>query len=226
VAVVLLVLLTVLLMSFLVAFKPPLPQARSSLYYSVQTGLTAPTWGDGTDCANISNPQSCSVLPAIDIVFTTQSPGTMPVTSLEFYFFCNGTIYLQSSFPNIEYVPSTSHGANFDCTGANANCLGVCGTFNPALDFNHGNPIPFNRLGYFWQIHPNATYLNDGDSIMLFLHKAGYPIDLKTGGADSDDYHGVPPWCFTVANACEIKIAYTGQPATTVLDIPVASLAS
>ena len=223
IAAILMVLMTVVLFFILLSFRPPLPQQQSSLYYSIQSGITAPTWGDLTDCADITNPGSCSQQPAVDIIFSGQSPPTMPVSSLEFYFFCNGTVYLHSTLTNMIYVPSTNHGTNFNCGGTNSNCLGKCGTFDPSQVF--GYQIPFNRLGYFWQLHPNATYLSDGDSIMLYLHSSVYPLDQSHGGYDTDDYHGIPSWCFTVQNACTLKIVYDGPPQAAVLTIPVQSLA-
>lgn len=230
-AVMLLVAITVILAGILYAFKPPVPEATSSLYYSTQAGLTLPTFGDSTDCVNINNPSTCSQLQAVQIVFTTQSPGTMPVGALEFYFLCNGTVYLQSTLPHMLYIPTTSHSANQMCFSGE-NCLGKCGNYDPSQVF--GRLIPFNRLGFFWQLTPNATYLQDGDSIILYIHSAVAPHDCSSSGCspdpDTDDYHGIPAWCFAspsgapATSSCSIEIVYTGSPATTVLTIPVSAL--
>ncbi len=224
IAVTLLVALTVVAGTILWLYKPPVPSQPSTLYYHVETGITAPTWGDLTDCADISNPQTCAVQPALDIIFTTQSPGQMALANIEFVFLCNGTVYLQSTLPGILYIPSTNHGANFNCIGANANCLGKCGTFDPAKIF--GYQIPFNRLGFFWQLSPNATYLQDGDSIVMYIHSQTQPRDVGSSKPDTDDYHGMPPWCFTLMNACTLELVYLGPPAVTVVQIPVQTLAN
>jgi len=230
IAVMLLVAMTVVAASVLYAFKPPVPQATSAVYYTVETGTTAPTWGDLTDCANVNDPSTCSQQPAVDIIFTTQSPGTMPVANLEFYFICNGTIYFQSTLPNMLYIPTTNHGANFNCVGPNANCLGTCGTYNPAQVF--GYSIPFSRLGFFWQLNPNATYLQDGDSIVMYIHSSTSPHDVGSTLPDTDDYHGMPAWCFAKAGSlnppsnCYIKLVYLGPPQATVVDIPVSQLSA
>jgi flagellin-like protein len=231
-AVMLLVAITIILVAFLYAFKPPVPQASSSLYYSTQGGLTLPTFGDSTDCVNILQPSTCSQLQAVQIVFTTQSPGTMPIGSLQFFFLCNGTVYLQSTLPHMLYIPTTSHSVNANCV-AGENCLGKCGVYDPGQVFGH--LIPFNRLGFFWQLVPNATYLQDGDSIILYIHSPVAPHDCSSSGCssapDTDDYHGIPPWCFASpggappASSCSIQIVYTGSPASTVLTIPVSALA-
>lgn len=231
IAVVLLVAITVVLATLLYAFRPPVPQASSALYYSTQGGLTLPTFGDKTDCVNSDDPSTCSQLQAVQIVFTTQSPGTMPVGALQFYFLCNGTTYLQSTLPHMLYIPTTSHAQNFNCV-AGENCLGKCGAYDPGKVF--GYQIPFNRLGFFWQLTPNATYLQDGDSIILYIHSAVAPHDCSSTGCshapDTDDYHGIPAWCFASpsgappTSSCSVQIVYTGSPATTVLTIPVSAL--
>jgi flagellin-like protein len=234
IAIVLLVAMTVVLASVLYAFKPPVPQATSSIYYTVNTGTTAPTWGDLTDCANINDPSTCAQQPAVDIVFTTQSPGTMPVADLVFYFLCNNSVYFESTLPNMLYIPTTNHAANFNCAAQpgfpNGNCLGTCGTYNPANIF--GYSIPFSRLGFFWQLTPNATYLSDGDSIVLYIHSTTAPHDVGSTNPDTDDYHGIPAWCFAAPgtlnppNLCSIELEYTGPPQAIVVDIPVSQLAA
>ncbi len=230
IAVMLLVAMTVIAAAVLFAFKPPIPTAPSTIYYTVENGVTAPTWGDLTDCANIDDPSTCAQQPAVDIIFTTQSPSTMPLSSIEFYFICNGTVYFQASLPNMLYVPTTNHAANFNCVGASSNCLGVCGDYNPAKVF--GTDIPFSRLGFFWPLNANETYLTDGDSIVMYIHSDKVPEDVNNPKpGDPDDYHGMPSWCFPAAGAvnspsnCEIELVYEGPPQAVVLTIPVATLA-
>ena len=237
IAIILLVAMTIVLVAVLAAFKPPVPTATSAIYYTIDTGTTAPTWGDLTDCANIDDPSTCSQQPAVDIVFTTQSPGTMPVADLDFYFICNGTVYFESTLPNMLYIPTTNHAANFNCVEPGGNCLQTCGNYNPSAVF--GYDIPFSRLGFFWQLTPNATYLSDGDSIVMYVHDTTSPKDTgdesctgAQGVCDTDDYHGMPSWCFAQPgqsnppNNCFIKLVYTGSPQSVVLTIPVAELSS
>ena len=229
-AVMLLVAMTVIAAGVLYAFKPPVPQASSSVYYTVQTGTTAPTWGDLTDCSDINDPSSCSQQPAIDIVFTTQSPGKMPVANLMFYFLCNGTIYFKATLPNMLYIPTTNHASNFNCVGPSSNCLGTCGNYDPSKIF--GYKIPFSRLGFFWQLTPNATYLQDGDSIVMYIHSTHSPHDVGSTRPDTDDYHGMPAWCFATPGTpnppsnCFIRLVYLGPPEAVVVDIPVAQLST
>jgi flagellin-like protein len=230
IAVILLVAMTVILAAVLFAFRPPIPSATSAIYYTIDTGTTAPTWGDLTDCANVNDPSTCAQQPAVDLIFTTQSPGTMPVADLDFYFICNGTVYFESSLPNMLYIPTTNHAANFNCVEPGGNCLQKCGKYDPAQVF--GYDIPFSRLGFFWQLTPNATYLSDGDSIVLYVHSTTAPHDVGSTRPDTDDYHGIPAWCFAAPgtlnppNNCSIKIVYTGQPQSTVVDIPVSQLSA
>jgi flagellin-like protein len=230
IAVILLVAMTVVLASVLYAFRPPIPTATSSIYYTVDTGTTAPTWGDLTDCANVNDPSTCAQQPAVDIVFTTQSPGTMPVNELEFIFICNGTVYFESTLPNMIYIPTTNHAANFNCVTPGGNCLQTCGKYNPATVF--GYQIPYSRLGFFWQLTPNATYLSDGDSIVLYIHSTTAPHDVGSTNPDTDDYHGIPAWCFAAPNTpnppnnCKIELIYLGQPQSVLITIPISQLAA
>jgi flagellin-like protein len=230
VAVILLVAMTVVLVAVLAAFRPPVPSSVSSIYYTVDTGTTAPTWGDLTDCANIDDPSTCAQQPAVDIIFTTQSPGTMPVADIDFIFICNGTVYFQSTLPNMLYIPTTNHAANFNCVEPGGNCLQNCGTYNPSEVF--GYDIPFSRLGFFWQLSPNATYLQDGDSIVMYIHSTTAPHDVGSTNPDTDDYHGIPAWCFATPgtanppNLCKIELVYTGSPAAVLVTIPVSQLAA
>ena len=229
--------MTVVLAAVLFAFKPPIPNATSSIYYTVDTGTTAPTWGDLTDCTNINDPSTCSQRPAVDLIFTTQSPGVMPVADLEFIFICNNTVYFDSTLPNMLYIPTTNHAANFNCVQPGGNCLQTCGKYDPAAVF--GYDIPFSRLGFFWQLTPNATYLSDGDSIVLYIHSTTAPKDTgnpgctgSTGLCDTDDYHGIPTWCFAQPgqlnppNNCKIELVYLGQPQSVLVTIPVSELAA
>ncbi len=230
IAVILLVAMTVIAVAILAAFKPPVPTATSAIYYTIDTGTTAPTWGDLTDCSNVNDPSTCAQQPAVDIIFTTQSPGLMPVADLTFYFICNGTVYFESTLPNMLYIPTTNHAANFNCVEPGGNCLQTCGNYNPAEVF--GYDIPFSRLGFFWQLTLNATYLSDGDSIVLYIHSTTAPHDVGSTKPDTDDYHGIPAWCFATPgsnnppNNCYIKIIYSGPPQSTVVYIPVSQLAA
>jgi flagellin-like protein len=229
IAVILLCAMTVVLAAVLYAFKPPVPNAASQIYYTVDTGTTAPTWGDLTDCADSTDPSTCAQQPAVNIVFTTQSPGLMPTADLEFIFICNGTVFFSSTFPNMLYVPTTNHAANFNCVEPGGNCLQTCGKYNPAQVF--GYDIPFSRLGFFNPLNPNATYLQDGDNIVLYIHSTTAPHDVGSTQPDTDDYHGIPAWCFVTASNplnppsnCKIEIVYLGQPQSVLLTIPVSQL--
>jgi flagellin-like protein len=230
IAVILLVAMTVVLASVLFAFKPPLPTATSSIYYTVDTGTTAPTWGDLTDCANVNDPSTCAQQPAVDIIFTTQSPGIMPVADIEFIFICNGTVYFESTLPDMLYIPTTNHASNFNCVEPGGNCLQKCGSYDPAAVF--GYDIPFSRLGFFWQLDPNATYLQDGDSVVMYIHSTTAPHDVGSTNPDTDDYHGIPAWCFAAPgtlnppNLCKIELVYLGQPQSVLVTIPVSQLAA
>ncbi len=202
IATILLVAITVTLVAVLVAFLRPPPLGKpSALYYTVQGGLTEPAWGDGSDCSNVNGAQQCLSLPAFELILTMQAPSGMPLSFLTLYFFCNSTVYLKASLAAMEWVPGTSA-----TPGGNAPQLGHCGSYVPPA-------AAFNRLAFFQQLNPGSTNLIDGDVLVVYAH-------TFTSFKD-DDFHGAPPWCYTVANACLIELVYTGQPSTTVIQVPL-----
>jgi hypothetical protein len=182
---------------------PGLPTAVS---YEVDGNQTVPAWGDGSDCTTTGGVQSCLLLPAFDIVFTEQSPGTLDLSKIQLVFFCNQTVYLQGTLRQVEWVPGTA-----GSPGAGAPQLGRCGSYVPPS-------AAFNRFAYFQQLSPGAGTLKDGDLLVVYAHTFTTFHD--------DDFHGAPAWCYSVPNACEIVIGYSGPPATTLLTIPLYGIAS
>jgi len=182
-----------------------------------------------------------SLLNTSQIIFAAHSPSIIPISEIEFTFVCNNatnsggtTVLLQGSLAEMAWYPGVS-----TLAPANAPTLGWCGNFN-ASNFGGGAyGTAYNRLGMFIPLYPNATLLQNGDTFLLYIHNGGWPLDyqcvdpdlygfLTNGGnpvLDNDDYHGAPPWCFLTPSACTIYITYTGDPQTTLAEIPVYELA-
>lgn len=208
---ILLVAITVVLASLLL-IKPPLPPTPSQLGYYMQQA-TFPTWGDRTDCKTNATTQAlygCFSLPSFQIIITEITPTDIQISSLRFYFFCNGSTYLQASLSSMEWVPGIDQQAP-----AGAPQLGSCGSYTPPN-------AAFNRLAFFVQDIPSLTTLAVGDQIVLVAHSFEYPNcpNLKPGQKPTpqdpcdDDFHGAPSWCYTeTAPNCALEIYY--QPTTT-----------
>jgi hypothetical protein len=195
------------------SLRVPTPPTDISVEYVAEGGETEPAWGDPTDCNNQSIYASCDGIPAFFIVFTAHAPDNLLLTNLDFEIRCNGTSLVNGTFAAMEVIPGT--GAN-PTTGSPA--LGKCGSWSPNPNGNQATY--FNRLSFFEQIDPHARVLNDGDVFVVYQHPLTNFKD-KSGNSPDDDYHGAPPWCFTVPNACTIVITYTAVPVSVIAEIPM-----
>ncbi len=218
--------------SILFAFRPALPPQPSAIYYQAETGPGEPTWGDGSDCKTVNGVQSCAVLPSLDIILTASSPPNVLVSSLYFYLFCNGTVYLSGTLSQITWTPGAAQPAAPLTSpapplppGASTPQLGHCGTYTPPA-------AAFNRLVYFHQLVPGAATVQTGDMIVLYTHTFEPPNcpnpQYKNGVlvACDDDFHGAPTWCYDVQGACNIDLIYGGPPTVSLLQIPLYGLSS
>jgi len=197
-------------------FKIQTPQGSVSVEYVAEGGQSEPAWGDPTDCNSTGIYASCNALPAFFIIFTAHSPESLLLTDLTFGINCNQTSLLAGTFAAMKVVPGT--GAN---PGSGAPKLGNCGSWSPSP---HGTTATyFNRLAYFQQIFTGSAVLKNGDIFVVYEHPLANFCD-RSGHCPDDDYHGAPPWCFTVPGACTITIAYTGQPRTQVAIIPITTI--
>jgi len=200
-------------------YRPPLPPSPMTVQYVAIGSQTEPSWGDPTDCTNSTIYANCDLLPAFFIVFTSHSPENIPLKSLVFDFRCNGTSLVNGTFLAMEVVPGS--GAN---PNAGSPQLGKCGTWTPSPNGNQATY--FNRLTYFQQVSVGAPTLKNGDIYVVYIHpKADFCDTHKpTPYCPDDDFHGAPPWCFTVVGACTIFISYTGNPQQLIATIPVSQL--
>lgn len=195
-------------------FKFALPAKPVAVEYTAQSGLTEPAWGDPTDCGGSTGINAhCDLLPAFAIVFTSHSPDLLLLSSLQFLMVCNGTSLLNGTFNQLEIIPGS--GAN---PAAGAPALGKCGTWKPSTGGNQATY--FNRLAYFQQVYPGSTIMHDGDQFVVYEHPSTVFCDSE-GICPDDDYHGAPPWCFTIVGDCHIDISYVQTPATLIANIPM-----
>lgn len=200
--------------------------------------------------------QTCLPLPAVQIVITSQSPQVIPVANLFLYFFCNGTIYLSASLVAMEWVPgftgTPSAGApklgtcgTYVPPSAAFNRFGYFQQQSPgAKNLIDGDTLVFYSHTFFptycfglpcWLTAAQHTAL----STQAGANANGCPAPQYGSGPQpaangtyqlvkcDDDFHGSPLWCYTVLNACEVLLYFSGSgvSASTVLTIPLYGLA-
>ncbi|HEY6238385.1 MAG TPA: type IV pilin N-terminal domain-containing protein [Thermoplasmata archaeon] len=197
-------------------YRPPLPPSPVTVEYVASGDQSEPAWGDPTDCSNTTINANCDNLPAFFIIFTSHSPDAIPLTSLALELRCNGTSLVNGTFKAMEVVPGS--GAN---PSSSSPKLGKCGTWSPSPIGN--TATYFNRLLYFQQVSVGSPTLKNGDLFVVYTHPAADFCD-RSNHCPDDDFHGAPPWCFTVQSACEILITYTAHPVSLVATIPVWAL--
>jgi flagellin-like protein len=206
-----------------------------------------------------TTPGNFSLLNTTQLIFSSMSAGNIPLDELNFTFICNGnyapapyttdtdTVLLTGTLDEMVWNPGIS-----TTVPANAPLLGYCGGFDMGAEAGAAFGSEFDRLMIFVPIVPfpdgnAATLLNVGDTIYIYVHNGGWPLDYAcvvptqpwAGDAsicpdgtvyhallDVDDYHGTPPWCFNAPGACTIYISYTGNPSTLLATIPVSTLAA
>ncbi|MGA8604163.1 MAG: hypothetical protein WB788_03735 [Thermoplasmata archaeon] len=201
---------------------------------------TTNAWDNGfaNECEFPATSGNYSLLNTTQIIFSASSPLNIPLDEIDMTFVCNGTVLLNGSFASMTWFPgSTSSPA------PNAPTLGYCGSFDAGGFGGGAFSTYYNRLGLFIPIEQGVSVLQSGDTFMLYIHTGGYPLDYACadswisgqyglcggepiGGPifDFDDYHGVPPWCFSGPGQCTIYLTYSGVPSTLLATIPVYTL--
>ena len=229
---------------------PPTGQANWSYPLS---GTSLRTWSSDwyTECYE-SSTGNFSSLNTTEIQITSiTSSQPLQLSQVDLTFTCYNssatggtTVLVTGSLGSMTWIPYESTGP-----AINAPSLSYCGNFDAGgWSFMPGltpaNGTYYNRLGFFEPIQASDTTLRAGDTFYLYLHNGGWPITFLCVAADAgqyplsycphgysytphldfDDYHGVPPWCFTAPGACTIYLTYTGVPSTVLATIPVSSL--
>ncbi|HZY93144.1 MAG TPA: archaellin/type IV pilin N-terminal domain-containing protein [Thermoplasmata archaeon] len=144
------------------SFRVQLPSSTIHIWYQTVSPNTMHPYGDGSDCIDVGSgankTQICQSLPGIDIVVTNFEPSHLPLASLQFYFLCDGTVYLSGSLSEMAWVPGDPRtiGAGNGTTPT----LGNCGTYTPPS-------AAFNRFMYFQQLTPSDPNLEAGDQLVI-----------------------------------------------------------
>jgi len=202
------------------------------------SGANETKWNNGFDseCEYPNVAGNYSLLNTTEIIFSAHSPADIPLADISFTFICNGTVLLTGSFANMTWFPGSSY-----AYPPSAPTLGYCGTFDAGGYGGGAFSTYYNRLGIFDPL-VNDSVLENGDTFILYIHNGGYPLDYacldahmvalyglcatptNTPISDFDDYHGVPPWCFSSPGQCTIYLTYTGTPSALLATIPVYTL--
>lgn len=214
-------------------------QPQGSWHYPLTGSTTIDSWNTGfqNECAYPATSGNYSLLNTTELIVSGFTPSSIPLDDIEMTFICNGTILVNGSLASMTWFPGSSTDP-----APNAPTLGYCGTFDAGGYGGGAFSTYYNRLGLFVPLRPNVTVLEDGDTFILYIHNGGYPLDYActtswivgyyglctsvTNGPinDFDDYHGVPPWCFSRPGQCTIYLSYTGSPSTLLATIPVYTL--
>ena len=198
---------------------PVLPHQPS---YYLGNGSGDPRWNSymnawWNDCEYGTN-GTYNVMNATEIVFTQLSQ-PVSLASVQFNFICHNTtpaptttFLVRGSLQAMSWFPGAS-----ETLPADAPYLWSCGSFNASGFGGGANSVYYNRLGFFKPLTPNATMLEAGDSLVIYVNtfnavlEAPNPIEPQSTWYlnDIDDYHGAPGWCFTSPNACDIVLVDT-----------------
>lgn len=161
IATVFLVGMTIVAGTVLWGFRVQVPSSPVQIWYQTSSPVSTPTYGDGSDCKNVgsgaSQTQVCETLPAIDIVVTRFEPSSLALASLQFYFMCEGTVYLSGTLAAMEWVPGTPATVG---GGNGIPALGTCGSYVPPS-------ASFNRFMFFQQLNAGDPYLEAGDQFVI-----------------------------------------------------------
>ena len=187
-------------------------------------------WWD--DCEYGDN-GTYNLMDAARIVITSVTQA-VPLDALEFRFLCTNTtptytqtILVSGLVSDMTWVPGGSQNLS-----TNAPTLGVCATYDPRAN-NGANSVYYNRLGFFDPLDPNATVLEPGMAIVIYIHtpnsiyEAPNPLEAQSTWnlPDDDDYHGAPLWCFTVPGSCTVQLIDTDWSSPVIImDAPVYTL--
>jgi flagellin-like protein len=213
--------------------------------YSINPKTTWGTWwfhglsniSGGTSGRTLSNQECSSLAPPGDFsgmnttqfIVSSHTPSALSLSNVGLLFLCNGTAFVNGSLASMTWYPGSSTGP-----APNAPHLGKCGTFIPSGSFS----TLYNRFGIFVPLNENTSILQDGDTFVMYVHTsspfdpdtAGGNVNQGTGrdcgpGPDCDDYHGAPPWCFTVpvtpTTGCTLDFYYIGTPSSLLFSIPL-----
>jgi flagellin-like protein len=152
------------------SLRVPLPSSGVRVWYETVSPSTMQTWADNSDCKNVGSgsnqTQVCEQLPALDIVIVNFQPSHLPLASLQFYFQCEGTIYLSGTLAAMAWVPGSTKTIG---TGDNVPVLGTCGAYTPPS-------AAFNRFMFFQQITPGDPNLEAGDQIVISAQSFSPPF--------------------------------------------------
>jgi flagellin-like protein len=167
-------------------------------------------------------------------IVISQVSQPIPLGDLQFEFVCTNytptyvqTALVSGKLAGMEWIPGTG-AQNFT---ADSPLIGYCATLR--AEGSGASSTYYNRLGFFDPLSYSLGVLTPGQTIVVYLHtldsvyEAPNPIEPEDTWnlPDGDDYHGAPPWCFTVEGACQIELFDTAwSPAVLLLNIPLYDL--
>lgn len=174
----------------------------------------------------------------------TQASAGIPISQLEIYFDCNGTLALSAPMSSISYAAAIAAGGAGDGHAPTSNSLcgghvipNYCaypnGTWVPTGGpGGPGGPGPttctsselncFGSVGVGIDLASLVYYTPPPGPSSQFLqagtvfttYSGGYCMSAAIDSSIGDDYYGPPSWCNYDVGACSLVLAYTGTPST------------
>lgn len=123
-----------------------------------------------------------STMPSTQIIISAHSPSAIPLDDIDFTFVCynstatggttilvNGTLASMTWFPGLTSEPASD-----------APLLGYCGNFNAGGFEGAAYGTYYNRLGLFVPLSQGITTLENGDTLILYLHTSTETVGGRT----------------------------------------------
>jgi flagellin-like protein len=149
-------------------------------------------WGENwwNECEYFSEdeyptPGNFTSLNTTQIIFTGISASNIPLSDINFTFYCNGlyapapyttdttTVLLTGTLNEMTWFPGEQGTAPAD-----APYLGYCGGFDMGAEAGVAYGSLFTRLGIFVPLTNATNYLLNGDTFYMYIHNGGYPLDF------------------------------------------------
>ena len=144
-------------------------------------GDEPPTTSWFAECENTVT-GNFSSMPSAQIIVSTHSPSGIPLDEIDFYFVCynstatggttilvNGTLASMTWFPGVTTSPA-----------ADAPTLGYCGNFNAGGYEGAAYSTYYNRLALFTPLQQGVDTLENGDTLVVYLHTSSETIGDRT----------------------------------------------
>jgi len=199
---------------------PNLPYPPSYYLGNGSTGAYQTRYNDymqawQQDCMNGDN--GTYNMMNVTLIEFTEVSSPISLSNVELQFLCTNytptyvrTTLVQGVLSAMEWEPGQSENLS-----TSAPTLSKCATYDASGQ--GADSVYYNRMGYFDPVNFKLNVLAPAETMVVYVHTDNSVVEAPNtiepsstwNKSDPDDYHGAPPWCFTVPNACEINFIDT-----------------